>query len=985
MTDKKNNISLRAFLFGTLFAAFFAALTSYFQSGLGVYTTDTQIPVMPYVLLIITVILINPLCRLIRIVRAFSPVEVMIIFIMGMVSAGLSTYGLSSALVPIAGSLFNSDWNNEQSEWNRYVVPYLNESYFVSEPGIQAEAIKYRQALKVLLDNKTAHKAARLVASHAEMVAACESAFAKIPEKDLAGADKAKSLLINARSLYDDSLLQWQNLCRQQPGLPDWQEALRRLPPEIDQAERSQAEAEKKLVALEENAFAKVAVFRRGLPRNESAFPGILPLAGDDRRAYFGRLHRLLGGMRTLRQMKAARKSAGLLPTDSIVVPELAGPYCDLLARSAKELLALCNESDLNQLKERLDAEDQKFTAKRMGLAARLKSISVKKLTADRRHALELVGESDVVIAEMKWLDGRYKRFKEKFEIYHHETDCTLKIQALAAEINGLREQLSAGGVRGGELTSKITALLPGFASIDVSLRRYFIGQIPWACWIKPLAYWGLMIGLTYIVLMSLNVLIFRQWAHNERLTYPLAELPKALAGAAGTSGFPPLFHNGLFWAGAAISMSVLGWNLFCSTQIIPGLASFDLNNSWRAYVYKTQFEALADMRSEIFFTIIGLSFIVPKNISFSLWFFFVIYMVQLLFKVWAGHGQSSGSFGWDWWYQTNFRSAQGQGALLVFSGFIIYKCREYILCALFPSSVADLEDDERKELKLSSIAFLGCSLGLILLLWLSMGANLYYTLLFYVIILVITIGLVRVVAEGGLLAFQAWANPLHYLRNFFGLDHSWTSASLFAPLMIYYSIIFLDIKTFIAPAMANALKLREDYRLRRLSFHVVMASAIAIAAFVAVATALMMSYNRGADTMNSWFYIGLPRDCAFNVVRSIVKDAPAATTENISWTLGGGIGMAALLFFRQFFFWMPHPIGLIMLVNPLMNSYWFSIFLGWICNVAITKYGNKDSFRRAKGFFIGLIIGELIMVAISCVATMMLGTSSGITLNRNQ
>ena len=35
--------------------------------------------------------------------------------------------------IDLAGSLFNADWNNSQSEWNRYVVPYLNEKYFLAE------------------------------------------------------------------------------------------------------------------------------------------------------------------------------------------------------------------------------------------------------------------------------------------------------------------------------------------------------------------------------------------------------------------------------------------------------------------------------------------------------------------------------------------------------------------------------------------------------------------------------------------------------------------------------------------------------------------------------------------------------------------------------------------------------------------------------------------------------------------------------------
>jgi hypothetical protein len=131
-------------------------------------------------------------------------------------------------------------------------------------------------------------------------------------------------------------------------------------------------------------------------------------------------------------------------------------------------------------------------------------------------------------------------------------------------------------------------------------------------------------------------------------------------------------------------------------------------------------------------------------------------------------------------------------------------------------------------------------------------------------------------------------------------------------------------------------------------------------------------------------FLVDAPRDYAFNAIRSAVKDMPTATPENIPWTLGGGIAMAALLFLRQFFFWMPHPIGLIMFVNPIMNAYWFPIFLGWICNVAVTKYGNKESFLRARGFFIGLIIGELILVVLAFAVSMLLGTSSGIDLNRN-
>jgi hypothetical protein len=979
----KNKITLRAFIFGTLFAAVFAVFTVYTENEFNICITSTQIPVLPYLLVVLITLLINPFCRLIRIIRAFSPVEIMVIFIMGLVSAGLSTFGLSSQLVPVAGSLFNSDWNNKQYEWNEYVVPYLNESYFVSEPGIQAAAVDYRRKLTLLLKEKTACDAAGLVDENSKAVSALEADLAKIPDKNSADAVKVQNSLVRSRGLYSDALQKWNDLGRQHRDLPEWKEVVRSFPPEIEKDEKIVDEAERKLISLEANAFEKAAVFRRGLPRNERAFPGLLPLSGDDSRIYFARLHRLTDGMSALKQMKQSWNLARALPSAAVVSPGQAAFYLDGFTKTTNILSGLYDNVALQQLKDQLDAQEKEFTQKRVELKKRLQSISMEKGGADRQRVSELNRQSDNLIEEIKHLDQQFKAVKGRQDAFYREKDCAENIQLLVSKIQAVKGRLAAGAMRGGELAAGIGEILPSFASVDISLRRYFIGQIPWHCWMRPLMLWAIVIGLTYIVLMSLNVLIFRQWAHNERLTYPLAELAKTLSGEPETIGIPPLFRNNLFWIGLAISSAVLGWNLLCSTNIVPGLTPFDLRNLWRDYVNKTQFEALGDMRSEIFFTMIGLSFFVPKNISFSLWFFYVVYIIQLLFMVWTGHGQTEKSFQWDWWYQTNFRSAQGQGALLVFSSFVLYKCRHYILCVFSPASVAGLETAERRELKISSSAFLACSLALILILWLSMGANIYYTILFYIVILVITIGLIRAVAEGGLLGFQAWASPIHYLRNFFGLDRSWTSASLFAPLMVYYSILYLDIKTCIAPAFANALKLREDFRLKRFSFHAAVALAIVVAAVVAVLAALMMSYDRGGDNMCNWFYSQLPKGSLFDVIKSMVKDTPAATADNIAWTVGGGVTMGALLFFRQFYFWMPHPIGLIMFVNPQMFSFWFPIFIGWLCNVAVTKYGNKDTFHRAKGFFIGLIIGELLVIVVSVFVKMLTGMGTIIELNR--
>ena len=72
------------------------------------------------------------------------------------------------------------------------------------------------------------------------------------------------------------------------------------------------------------------------------------------------------------------------------------------------------------------------------------------------------------------------------------------------------------------------------------------------------------------------------------------------------------------------------------------------------------------------------------------------------------------------------------------------------------------------------------------------------------------------------------------------------------------------------------------------------------------------------------------------------------------------------------------------MLVNPIMIVYWFSILLGWLCKTLVTKYGNKDVYSRVRGLFLGLIAGELTIVALAMVVSYLADVHIPIDLNRN-
>ncbi|MCK5804735.1 MAG: hypothetical protein KAI66_17990, partial [Lentisphaeria bacterium] len=253
MNDKNTDhqITVRSLLVGALFAGVFAALTVVLENRRMMLPTANQIPLYPYILLVLSAVAINPLCRLVRVVRKFTAAELLIVFVMGAVSSGVSTFGLTGQVVPVIGSLFNRHWNNDQTEWNQYVEPYVNEGFFISEPGIRKAAAHYAEeleelsTLRVELDAATARDGS-----------------------ESSSAAKLATQIDRQRELVADALA-----------------ALRKL---------------------ESKAAEKVEVFRRGLPRGKRAFPGMLPTMDDNASGYFRRLGRLVHGKRSASSLRKA-------------------------------------------------------------------------------------------------------------------------------------------------------------------------------------------------------------------------------------------------------------------------------------------------------------------------------------------------------------------------------------------------------------------------------------------------------------------------------------------------------------------------------------------------------------------------------------------------------------------------------------------------------------------------------------------------------
>jgi len=955
--DKKKNtgeVTLRAFLLGVFLSGLFAWVTALLDNGDVIAHRSRSlsanlIPVLPHVLLLAVGLLVNPLLKRIRICRLFTRPELLLIFVMTSVSAGVASWGLSGNLIPIISGLSNKAWNTEQSQWDAGVMPFLNENYFISGKGTQDAAKHLRD---VFLEHKQArerYQAARdlqLATAELDRVNADLAVIAATPDPAERAARERVMVWPHSQAvtMVERTAEDWKRL----GGGEDPQTVVATYSEKIAGLKKEMDRRREALKALNDDAVTAVEKIRKGLPAEKRALPGFFYAAGEGWASYKARIQRLRIGRLSRQQLVALE---GELAAGEGIP---AGAATTLRASAT----ILGKISDIPEISKKYAQYSERLAGLEDQVA--LQEAEGRRLRQERRYATQqrFASYND----RIDEVDERVAVLKKDTEQLRHQIEQQVRpLLDVCTRVKGTQTALLAlaDRVENGADTSVVCGQLleaiETYPSFDASLRRFWLGDAEWEIWLRPLFNWLVVIFLSYLVFMAFNTLIFKQWAHHEKLIYPLAEVVSLLAGEKD-AGTKPMFRSGLFWTGFCIAAGILGWNYLATDGIITNIKPVKLETLWNTYVGSGALRGLGSTYFCVIFAVIGVSFLVPAKISFSLWFFEVLYMGLLLVMVWLGHGN-------DRWSLHNVgRSGLGAGAMMIFGCTILWTCRQYLLCVFKPGVLRGVPADEAKELRLSSAIFLGGSLALMLVLAYGFGANLFFVFIFYLIIMTMMIALVRAVAEGGVLGIQSSAGALGIMRTIFGMSGGWCAPALVAPLLVFNAVLFGAFRAFIAPMMANALKVREEFRMRRLYFHGAIWVGILVATLVSSVTLILLSYQYGADNLHAWLNTANGKG-TFDGVKSWVETFGPGKVSERWWMLAGAFLMGGLLFGRQRFFGMPHPIGLLMIMNPNMFGYWGSILIGWGCKNVVSKYCSHEQYVSVRRFFIGLIIGHLVAV----------------------
>ncbi len=480
--------------------------------------------------------------------------------------------------------------------------------------------------------------------------------------------------------------------------------------------------------------------------------------------------------------------------------------------------------------------------------------------------------------------------------------------------------------------------------------------SIPWQAWVTPLAVWTPFFLAVYFMVLCFAATLAHRWEEEEKLLYPLVEVPMEMVKGEPASLAPMLRSPGAWIAFAipVILYTVQGLNAYW-----PSIPFIELDQR-----LTTRFSGpAAAFNGTLLFVrldMIGIAYLLSSEVSFSLWFFWLMRRLQMAGRIAMGLTTA----------HHQFFLVQTLGGYLLLAIALLYSARDHlkrvITLAIGARKPRPGTFEEREPYRLAVIGFLGAFAFLVW--WCSyFGMETIWAVTQYIFFPLVGMVVARVICEAGMFIYTAplggWlAGYNEALFRVFGVERIGAQS---VTMMTMTS--FLQIRSTATHNMASV------FMGYRIGSHIgASRTKIIILSMVAIFLALIACHIAIPYIIYTW---GVPKLADWPSRAGVSTARGLAQVLNQPTTMGGedwfamGLGAAttwALFALRRRYVWWPlHPLGFITWLGWPIDRYWTSIFIGWLVKVTVSRLFGFQGFRRLKPIALGLIIGMNVIFTI--------------------
>ena len=458
--------------------------------------------------------------------------------------------------------------------------------------------------------------------------------------------------------------------------------------------------------------------------------------------------------------------------------------------------------------------------------------------------------------------------------------------------------------------------------------------------WLRPLLFWTAFLVVFYFCMVCINILLRKQWIDREKLAFPIAQAPLGLMSPRHSS-----LKNKFFWYGfgGAALLSIMN-GLHRLYPIFPGptYGKFDLG----VLFTEKPWNAIDAVYVEFLPFIMGLAFFIPVSLSFSIWFFYWFWKMEMVLGSAIGVHYLPGFPGY--W-------SQGMGAVIFMFIMFLFWARQHLWQVIQTVFRVQSSEITRKAENAGQYRFalIGLILGfLFLVIFFSYAGMTPWVAIFfiggfYVVSTVVT----RVRVELGPPTHDFPFTIMPLITNILGtkrIDAS--SLTQFA----LFKFIDYGHRSNPMPHIMESFYLADKLRVRQTGLILI---GIILAIILGTVTGFGGNLKRCYTSIGQT-WVG---DWAFQELANQLRYHSGGTnTLYIIYFLAGGAITAGLAIMNRFFVWWPfHPLGYLLGGEWMLRYLWFSIFIAWLFKFIILRFGGLDAHRKAVPIFVGITIGD--------------------------
>ncbi len=481
-------------------------------------------------------------------------------------------------------------------------------------------------------------------------------------------------------------------------------------------------------------------------------------------------------------------------------------------------------------------------------------------------------------------------------------------------------------------------------------VKGFFLGHSSlydpeiWHAWLVPVLAWGGFLITFLAAQYCLAHLFYPRWSREERLTFPIVQLPLMLTEE------PRTFKTALV-LGAALAIAVQGFAaLHYLFPWIPCVRTLPTD------VGPSLPLSLASIRPvyiAFYPCVIGLSALVPTNILYSCVFCYWLFKIECLAGTLIGIESAGSGF--------PYPTEQGQGAVLAFALIVVWSARTSLRASL-----------AKREDRFYWIALV-VAMEVLFGFGVALGLRPQVSAMLFGLFMLFMVGAGWVRAAVGMV-WNPGNDVSWFPRTYLGAGQS-IGEGVGLVYLRWFS--FGDFRAHALPTYADTMRLAESTGIERRQLAGTLAAATVLSVFASLWIALHVYYQKGAATAQTDWWRMYEGSVGFSVLRSRLDGAApkAGSAEIIAMCAGS---LQVLLFYvanLRLMWWPFHPVGLVAAQMRAFDYLWLPMGIAAVAKSLLLRTGGLKAYKRAMPFFVGLVVGDYVISGILTLLRWLLHT----------